>query len=340
MKNKVYKVLSLLIAVLMLSFIAGCSGGKGESSGANPSDTGAAAVSPELKSGEPEEVIGGIPRPDLGAVGSETYCDIPFGEGTIFPDKETAYIYRVVVDDIDTMIGQASIVLDEDIKNAEKVMDTPLRDAYKVENGFVTFDKATGFWNYTKKSDPDAPYPTMEETNKTPTEEEATEIAEKLLGKTSLFPGDLGEPLFSDASFGGWGDEEQVYAKYVWYYPQIDGYNVYGIHRISIGINYNREIERFGKQVNNFEKGMEVRLKTRDEVAENLKSGECVSTIEANPKEIDVIGCALVYYADAMPSDAGETYIYPVYLIKGSYKNLSGEAEDFNIYVDAIAEKN
>ena len=128
---------------------------------------------------------------------------------------------------------------------------------YKLNNGHVLFDEESGYWFYAKSSNT-----TKQSTDKlnVPSDDEAIKIAEKFISTNKLFDGEIGNPVVSNVTTGGWGTPEQITAKTVYFYPSIEKYSVYGIYRIAITIGASGEISAIYKQANSVEKVSNVKL--------------------------------------------------------------------------------
>lgn len=204
---------------------------------------------------------------------------------------------------------------------------------YKLNNGHVLFDEESGYWFYAKSSNT-----TKQSTDKlnVPSDDEAIKIAEKFISTNKLFDGEIGNPVVSNVTTGGWGTPEQITAKTVYFYPSIEKYSVYGIYRIAITIGASGEISAIYKQANSVEKVSNVKLISKDTIQSKLDKKEYSASNSESLSGVKVNKLALEYYADGVSVD-GSTYVYPVYVLSGEGKTAAGETQTFDVIMDAIA---
>ena len=121
------------------------------------------------------------------------------------------------------------------------------------------------------------------------------------------------------------------------FYPTVDGKNVYGIFRTTVGIGEGGKTVYFSKQSFEPKAGGEVKLKSIDEVKQSISKGEFLSNAAGASGTATITDYELCYYCDGVAKD-GKLYVQPVYVFSAEIDNGTGEAEHFNVFVDAAAQ--
>ncbi len=122
------------------------------------------------------------------------------------------------------------------------------------------------------------------------------------------------------------------------YYPVVDGRAAYGIFKTTVDIGEGGKIVCFSKQSYGLKELGEVRLKNADEVRADLNSGKFVSNAAGTDGVATLTDYNLAYYCDGLAKD-GKLYVQPVYVFSAEIDNDAGEAEHFEVFVDAASQE-
>lgn len=167
-----------------------------------------------------------------------------------------------------------------------------------------------------------------------PTDAQAQQIAAKEIADSGLKIGSTSDSGVLSYTTDG---DEKILQKDVIFYPTVDGKNVYGIFRTTVGIGEGGKIVYFSKQSFGLKELGEVRLKNADEVRADLSSGKFVSNAAGTDGVATLTYCRLQYYCDGVVKD-GKLYVQPVYVFSAEIDNNTGEAEHFKVFVDAASQ--
>gem|GEM_PF-5997519 len=132
--------------------------------------------------------------------------------------------------------------------------------------------------------------------------------------------------------------DEKILQKDVIFYPTVDGKNVYGIFRTTVGIGEGGKTVYFSKQSFEPKAGGEVKLKSIDEVKQSISKGEFISNAAGASGTATITDYELCYYCDGVVKD-GKLYVQPVYVFSAEIDNNTGEAEHFEVFVDAASHR-
>lgn len=243
-------------------------------------------------------------------------------------DKDTLTAFYYEVPDVETMLKEYYSV--PGIVNGEVELINKTDDGYwlyKAGDGTLLIDMSAGTWTYS------TPIPSSAPEN-LPSDIDAQEIATTAISNSGLDIGlvkDMGTVSYITDS------NNEPIQKNVIYYPVVDGRGTYGIFRTTVGIGEGGKIVYFSKQSYGLKELGEVRLKNADEVRADLSSGKFVSNAAGTDGVATLTYCRLQYYCDGVVKD-GKLYVQPVYVFSAEIDNDTGEAEHFEVFVDAASQ--
>ena len=294
------KILNAVIAALMLILLASCTG-------------------------KTNTVV--VPAIQFAAPGAEEIAP-PEMASSIKLDSTTMQVYYIDIPDGETMFKEFNSVSEIASDNVELVRKTD--DGYwmyKVGEGTLLIDTSAGSWTYS------TPLPSAAPDNM-PTDAQAQQIAAKEIADSGLKIGSTsGSGVLSYTTDG----DEKILQKDVIFYPTVDGKNVYGIFRTTVGIGEGGKIVYFSKQSFEPKAGGEVKLKSIDEVKQSISKGEFISNAAGASGTATITDYELCYYCDGVVKD-GKLYVQPVYVFSAEIDNNTGEAEHFKVFVDAASQ--
>lgn len=293
------KILNAVIAALMLILLASCTG-------------------------KTNTVV--VPAIQFAAPGAEEIAP-PEMASSIKLDSTTMQVYYIDIPDGETMFKEFNSVSEIASDNVELVRKTD--DGYwmyKAGEGTLLIDTSAGSWTYS------TPLPSAAPDNM-PTDAQAQQIAAKEIADSGLKIGSTsGSGVLSYTTDG----DEKILQKDVIFYPTVDGKNVYGIFRTTVGIGEGGKIVYFSKQSFEPKAGGEVKLKSIDEVKQSISKGEFISNAAGASGTATITDYELCYYCDGVVKD-GKLYVQPVYVFSAEIDNDTGEAEHFKVFVDAAS---
>lgn len=289
-----------------------------------------------------------IPVPVIAMPGNEVTTEYAFSSSFDFVDETQTKLFQIdiggradILHQVETTLGMNDL---NDLMPVKKEGDFGEYCVLEEQNLTITIDERNGYWSVTQN---DSQYDQPEDLTipkNLPSNEEAVEIAKAYIKEHQLFDGDLGEPIvgssYTDDDLTG---DRQDLTVSVMFVPPIDGKEVYGLYRILLVIGDNGEIRDVFKQADPVEFVKSVKLKTEEQVMEEVQNHP--ETLSSNAVDIDkgvITDCELIYYVDGESVD-GKNYAYPVYVLTGkedntaSQKRTAGQQDEcFSVIVDAI----
>lgn len=265
-------------------------------------------------------------RPDLAqSGGSAAELSLP-DDVLVESAGGTASLYELKTDR-ETAVSQIKQCLGIDLSEAEKEINS-LGTTYIIDGYKIDIESDSSYWSYTMLNAPPSG------SSLSMTDDEALEIAEKFVKDNDLWSDGTDNVHVVDQM--GLLDDgtEGVYEKSVFFYPQTDGRNVLGVYRIMIGISLDGTIVSVYHLINPVGEATTVELKSRDDVAADIRSGSFSASPYIDMDSAKIIGCKLGYYADAI-QHGGKTYLFPVYILTGEGTNMEGNIDTFDIIIDA-----
>lgn len=294
------RILNAVIAALMLILLASCTG-------------------------KTNTVV--VPAIQFAAPGAEEIAP-PEMASSIKLDSTTMQVYYIDIPDGETMFKEFNSVSEIASDNVELVRKTD--DGYwmyKAGEGTLIIDTSAGSWTYS------TPLPSAAPDNM-PTDAQAQQIAAKEIADSGLKIGSTSDSGVLSYTTDG---DEKILQKDVIFYPTVDGKNVYGIFRTTVGIGEGGKTVYFSKQSFEPKAGGEVKLKSIDEVKQSISKGKFISNAAGASGTATITDYELCYYCDGVVKD-GKLYVQPVYVFSAEIDNNTGEAEHFEVFVDAASQ--
>jgi hypothetical protein len=163
-----------------------------------------------------------------------------------------------------------------------------------------------------------------------PTDEEVVNLAKEYV--TGL---DIETSIFSVPTVGVTLKEEKVLQKSVYFYQDIDGYELLGVPQLVVDIGHNGELEGITSNNYAFEKYNTFTLKAIEQVITELQSQQA----QYNGPET-VLGKGVVYdislaYCQSLDISSQQTYLVPVFLFAGEVETETGPSR-FRAWVPAV----
>lgn len=293
------RIINAVIAALMLILLASCTG-----------KTNTAVV----------------PAIQFVAPGAEEIAP-PEMASSIKLNSTTMQVYYIDIPDGETMFKEFNSVSEIASDNVELINKTD--DGYwlyKAGDGTLLIDTSAGSWTYS------TPLPSAAPDNM-PTDAQAQQIAAKEIADSGLKIGSTSDSGVLSYTTDG---DEKILQKDVIFYPTVDGKNVYGIFRTTVGIGEGGKTVYFSKQSFEPKAGGEVKLKSIDEVKQSISKGEFISNAAGASGTATITDYELCYYCDGVAKD-GKLYVQPVYVFSAEINN-AGESEQIKVFVDAASQ--
>jgi hypothetical protein len=290
---------------------------------------------------------GYVPSPEIAMSGAEADALLSLPEAVAFPEESSAYIYKQIINR-DEMFDMTSSVAGVDLHSVDSI-DVDAADnsgqtlsSFQANRGKVTSVNEIGYWTYDLNTDADEEESSYFIMNGDvvytfPDDDTLRSMAVEYVNEHNIYNGEYSNVVVTDITTG-MGETERVYRKNIYLYPSIDGYNVFGVFRITIEMDHNGQVHSVYKLANNVEVYASVNLKTRDDITEDLDQGNYSAGISSNLHDVEITSCHLAYYADAVvDKTTGDTYVYPVYVLLGNGKTDENLTKTFDVIIDAAA---
>lgn len=293
------RIINAVIAALMLILLASCTG-------------------------KTNTVV--VPAIQFAAPGAEEIAP-PEMASSIKLNSTTMQVYYIDIPDGETMFKEFNSVSEIASDNVELINKTD--DGYwlyKAGDGTLLIDTSAGTWTYS------TPLPSAAPDNM-PTDAQAQQIAAKEIADSGLKIGSTSDSGVLSYTTDG---DEKILQKDVIFYPTVDGKNVYGIFRTTVGIGEGGKTVYFSKQSFEPKAGGEVKLKSIDEVKQSISKGEFISNAAGASGTATITDYELCYYCDGVAKD-GKLYVQPVYVFSAEINN-AGESEQIKVFVDAASQ--
>ncbi|MDR0325113.1 MAG: hypothetical protein LBI19_03340 [Oscillospiraceae bacterium] len=193
----------------------------------------------------------------------------------------------------------------------------------------ITMEDDTGFWTYTLSEEDSSLR------KEAPSNEEAERIASRFLDENQLRPERFSATSFGGKSMGSSFEDQLEYSVTVFYYPTVDGYEVFGISRIAVEIDYNGEIEAVRSYYKDFVFDRVVDLAPPEQFYDVLLSGDTLCSIEPSAVSAKVTSIELAYWEDGGTIE-DQPYLQPVWVYNGVAYDAAGVESEFLAIVPAV----
>lgn len=265
-------------------------------------------------------------HPDIAKPGSDASADLSLPESVSVEASAEAVVYELIMDE-DAAKAQIEGCFDIELDKMEKSKSANFI-IYTNNECEVMYDEECGYWIYSALN---RQSPAV---GASLSDEEAISIAKAFVEKNRLWPEEISNIKVVDQYGLNENSEYGVDTKSVYFYPQIDGKTVVGRFRISLDIDMSGKIFNVNYMVNPIGEAMPVSLKTRADVSADVAAGDYSASFTMNMSEAKINSCEYGYYADGVDHD-GKTYLYPVYVLRGDGTTAAGDAEKFDLIIDA-----
>lgn len=270
-----------------------------------------------------------IPQLNMAPYGGPSCAAVRLASANLEQTSEVLPVYQMEIASVSEMKAEIARVMSLSFDEATRVNSGTQYWMYQIGDADIMLDEELGFWTYRIPQEISIP-------EQLPTDEEAIAIADAFLAEAQLYHGALRPGIVSNTTTGITGTEE-ILNKDIYYYPEFDGMNVYGVFRIVIGIGDHGQIISVSKQVQDVTEAASVPLATPETLQARLDAGNCVSSPQSPVAEAEVESGRLAYYSDIAPSH-GKLYIHPIYELTAAGTNELGETETFSVWVSAAAD--
>ena len=270
-----------------------------------------------------------IPQLNMAPYGGPSCAAVRLASANLEQTSEVLPVYQMEIASVSEMKAEIARVMSLSFDEATRVNSGTQYWMYQIGDADIMLDEELGFWTYRIPQEISIP-------EQLPTDEEAIAIADAFLAEAQLYHGALRPGIVSNTTTGITGTEE-VLNKDIYYYPEFDGMDVYGVFRIAIGIGDHGQIISVSKQVQDVTEAASVPLATPETLQARLDAGNCVSSPQSPVAEAEVESGRLAYYSDIAPSH-GKLYIHPIYELTAAGTNELGETETFSVWVSAAAD--
>lgn len=270
-----------------------------------------------------------IPQLHMAPYGGPSCAAVRLASADLERPAETLPVYQMEIASASEMKAEITRVLGISFDEATRVNSGTPYQMYQIGGADIMLDEELGFWTYRLPRETAIP-------EQLPTDEEAIAIADAFLAEAQLYHGALRPGSVSNTTTEITGTEE-VLNKDIYYYPEFDGMDVYGVFRIVIGIGDHGQIISVSKQVQDVTEAASVPLAAPETLQARLDAGACVSSPQNPVAEAEVESGCLAYYSDITPSH-GKLYLHPIYDLTAAGTNELGETETFSVWVSAAAD--
>lgn len=270
-----------------------------------------------------------IPQLNMAPYGGPSCAAVRLASANLEQTSEVLPVYQMEIASVSEMKAEIARVMSLSFDEATRVNSGTQYWMYQIGDADIMLDEELGFWTYRIPQEISIP-------EQLPTDEEAIAIADAFLAEAQLYHGALRPGIVSNTTTGITGTEK-ILNKDIYYYPEFDGMNVYGVFRIVIGIGDHGQIISVSKQVQDVTEAARVPLAAPETLQARLDAGDCVSSPQNPVAEAEVKSGRLAYYSDITPSN-GKLYIHPIYELTAAGTNELGETETFSVWVSAAAD--
>ncbi len=178
-------------------------------------------------------------------------------------------------------------------------------------------EQHTGMWTY---RDIGRQYSVDTMTCSIPSDDEVVNLAKDYLAQVGISAEE-----FSSVTLGTTTENNRVIGKTVYFYQQVDGYEINGAAKLAVHIGHQGQLEGITKGYQEIERHKTCRLKTLNQAMRELEAGEVYyqTAAESVLGQATIYDVRLVYYQE--PSNASENrYLQPMYLFTGDVETEEG----------------
>lgn len=273
------------------------------------------------------------PHPTIAKPGNEIDLNLTLPETVSLPAETKGTIYESVVDPEASLERAAALlgVSKSDIQRKENTNDTEKYVAYTFPDGELTLEQDTGYIMYNADFSGMAAY----DESKFPSDDEIKTMTRERL--QTILPDQADTVRIEVSSSTGWdGERNGVKYKTAHVHPTMDGKEVYGVYRIRLSFDRDGNVVELYLLYNPVEAKTDVSFKSAQKLQETLTAGDYAASVDQELQSYAITSTELAYYMDADVNEAGDFCMYPVYILKGTGTDRTGETQTFDVIVDAI----
>ncbi len=253
-----------------------------------------------------------ICMPASGAAPTDLYFTMQ-SEDVDLPDELMVYKY------------QNEAFTEHDVAELAERLDLNGKIFYNSENRqwsvsasgrILVVEQQSGMWNF---RDIGSRYGIDAVSRIVPSDDDVLELAKDYLNKVGIEAEE-----FSSVGIGTTTENNTVTAKSVYFYQQVDGYEVVGASRLVVDIGHQGKLEGITKYYKEIEEDKVYKLKSVRQAMAELKSGQAGFQIpESIQGQAKVYEVRLAYYEESGCSLENH-YLQPIYLFTGEVETEEG----------------
>lgn len=274
-----------------------------------------------------------VPHPTIAKPGNEIEMDLMLPDTVALPAETVGTVYQSMVD-TEASLERAAALLGisrSDLQRKASAGDTEKYATYAFPGGELTLEQDTGYIMYNADFTGMAAYDESEFPS-----DDAVETMTRERLKTVL-PEQADTVQIEISRSTGWdGERDGVKYKTAHVHPTMDGKAVYGVYRIRLSFDRDGNVVELYLLYNPVEAKMDVPLKNAQKLQETLSAGDYAASVDQELQSYSLTSAGLAYYMDADVNEAGDFFMYPVYVLKGTGSNQAGETQTFDVIVDAV----
>ncbi len=272
------------------------------------------------------------PHPTIAKTGYELSMNLTCPDLTNVAENN-APIYASVVD-TEASIQRAAALLgvnQSDIQKTPSANDTEKYTTYSFPGGEFMLEEDTGYVMYNTNSSEMSAY----DESIFPTDDRIREIVRDRL--QTVLPDEAETVNIEVSSSNGWdGSNNGVKYKTAHVHPTVEGKEVYGVYRIQISFDKDCNVVGLHLLYNPVELKTTVPLKDKASVQTMLDKKDYSMNATEELQNYALSSTELAFYMDADVNEDGDFFMYPVFVLHGQGTDSDGNAQQFDVIVDAV----
>lgn len=204
---------------------------------------------------------------------------------------------------------------------------------YRDENMVIGIDTSNGSWSYTNYKFDDTMY---RDCHSGLTDDECIQIAKKVAAEhdldLSIFKNIIVTPVQQKIAT----EDSKTIGHTVFFYPVINGYNVFGVSRFCVTINGYGDVSTIICVKKDITPFVEEPIIGIEEALNIITSSDTPTIVgDEDITNVRLIECNYGYYADTKPISE-QPYLQPIMVLKGIGRDLDGNESDYMAIIPAI----